>query len=334
MLQNIISTSSHLSPNQPVIIMKYLITFILLFSSFYTAHSENIRNIKVGYSDTLNITKEATNMVCFGFEADHPNNHCKSEYVEAEVMWDQLMNNEIQVALMPEEILIANQKKRSQPLIIAPLYQQYLLLIGNHDISLESVQGFRDRTIGVTDWATKEHRAKPLSRALGLQENEIYFPIVNTREQLSDLFCSFGIDGIMIMSNPSSPLARELTTSCNGQIRSFTERQIQKVMKSSLGLYPATIPKEMFWRVDEDIKTLRSRVFLVINPQKKVATNILASLEHIKDEIDLTTMRTNITRESILETYDINPIKLHDEGQALIDALRVDQAVTADSIAL
>lgn len=305
---------------------QYFLRLVLVLSSLLVAHSQELRNITVGYSDTLNITKEATNIVCFAFEADHPNNHCKSEYIDAEVMWDQLMNNDIQVALMPEEILLANQKKRPQPLIITPLYQQYLILIGGNDISMQAVQSFRDRTIGVTDWVTKEYRGKPLSQALGLKEHDVYFPIVNTRDQLSDLFCSFAIDGIMIMSDPSSALARELTTRCDGKIMSFTDQQIQQVMRSSLGFYPAIIPKEMFWRVKEDVKTLKSRIFLVINPKKNIANNVLESLEHIKNEIDLTTVRTNITRDTIIDTYDINPIKLHPEGQALIDSLRNDQA--------
>lgn len=312
-------------------VLKYFLSFILVFSSLFIAHSKDLHNITVGYSDTLEITKEATSMVCFGFEADHPSNHCVSEYVDAETMWDQLMNNEIQVALMPEEVLIANQKKRPQPLIIAPLYQQYLILIGNHDVSMESVQSFKDRTIGVTDWATKEYRGKPLSIALGLKERDVYFPITNSRTQLADMFCSFAIDGIMIMSDPSSPLARELTTSCNGQIMSFTDQQIQQAMKSSLGLYPAIIPKGMFWRVDEDIKTLRSRVFLVVNPKKNVTNSILESLDHIKDEINLTTLRTHITAESILETYDIKPIKLHPEGESLMNALRKEQTLAKEA---
>ncbi|MGL4675360.1 MAG: TAXI family TRAP transporter solute-binding subunit [Wohlfahrtiimonas sp.] len=306
-------------------VFRYFLSFILIFSNLFIANSQELRSITVGYSDALGITKEATNMVCFGFEADHPANHCKSEYIDSEVMWEQLMNNEIQVALMPEEVLIANQKKRPQPLIIAPLYQQYLILIGNHDVSMESVQSFRDRTIGVTDWATKEYRGKPLSLALGLKEQDVYFPIANTRDQLSELFCSFAIDGIMIMSDPSSPLARELTTSCDGQIMSFTDQQIQQVMRSSLGLYPAIIPKEMFWRAKEDIKTLRSRVFLVVNPKKNIANNILESLDHIKDEINLTTLRTHITAKSILETYDIKPIKLHPDGENLMNVLREEQ---------
>lgn len=241
------------------------------------------------------------------------------------------MSNEIQVALMPEEILIANQKKRPQPLIIAPLYQQYLILIGNQDISMASVQSFRDRTIGVTDWATKEYRGKPLSLAIGLKEQDIYFPITSNRSQLADMFCSFAIDGVMIMSDPSSSLARELTTSCNGQIMSFTDQQIQQAIKSSLGLYPATIPKGIFWRVDQDINTLKSRIFLVMNPKKNIANSILGSLDHIKDEINLTTLRTHITAESILETYDINPIKLHPDGEALMNALREEQLLAEDA---
>ncbi len=305
---------------------RYFLHLILAFSSLVFVYGQEPYNITIGYSDTLDVTKEATNMICLGFEADHPNNHCTSEYIDAETMWDQLMNNEIQVALMPEEVLIANQKKRPQPLIIAPLYQQYLILIGNHDVSMSSVKSFRDRTIGVTDWATKEYRGKPLSLALGLKEQDIYFPISNNRSQLTDMFCSFAIDGIMIMSEPSSSLARELTTSCNGQIMSFTDQQIQQAMKSSLGLYPATIPQGMFWRVNEDIKTLRSRVFLVITPKRNIANRILESLDHIKDEINLITLRTNITAQSILETYDIKPIKLHPEGENLIKILREEQS--------
>lgn len=313
---------------------KYLASITLMITSMISfSHSQAVHNITVGYSDTLEITKEATNIICFGFEADHPNNHCKSEYVDTEAMWDDLMSNKIQMALMSEEVLIANQKKHPQPTIIAPLYQQYLILIGSSDVSMQSVQSFRDRTIGVTDWATKEHRGKPLSLALGLKERDVYFPITNTREQLADLFCSFAIDGIMIMSSPSSALARELTTSCDGQIMSFTQQQIQQVMKSSLGLYPGTIPKGMYWRVKEDINTLRSRIFLVVNPDPALVTTLVNSLDHIKDEIDLTTLRTNITPQSVIETYDINPIPLHPAGKNLIEAFRADQTTTKPQIA-
>lgn len=311
--------------------MRYFFSFILAVSSIIIAQSKDLHTITIGYSDTLEVTKEATNMICFGFEADHPSNHCTSEYIDAEIMWDQLMNNDIQVALMPEEVLIANQKKVPQPLIIAPLYQQYLILIGNQDVSMESVQSFRDRTIGVTDWATKEYRGKPLSLALGLKEQDVYFPITNNRPQLADMFCNYAIDGIMIMSDPSSALARELTTSCNGQVMPFTDKQIQQVIKRSLGLYPAVIPKGTFWRVNEDIKTLRSRVFLVMNPKKNIANSILRSLDHIKDEINLTTLRTHITAESIVETYNINPIKLHPEGEILMNLLKEEQRLEQEA---
>ena len=80
----------------------------------------------------------------------------------------------------------------------------------------------------------------------------------------------------------------------------------------------------MYWRVDEDIKTFKSRIFLVINPDEQVAESFLNSLNHIRDEINLVTVRTNITLESILETYDINPVKIHPKGQELIDQLRED----------
>ncbi|WP_018122787.1 TAXI family TRAP transporter solute-binding subunit [Wohlfahrtiimonas chitiniclastica] len=293
---------------------------------FAPIHADELRNITVGYSDTLDITKEATNLVCFGFEADHPNNHCATQFVDSEVMWDRLMNNDIQIALMPEEVLIANQKQKRQPIIITPLYQQYLLLVGSHDVTLESVASFRDRTIGVTDWATKEHRGKPLAKSLGLTEKDVYFPISNGLSQLSDLFCSFSIDGVMIMSNPSSALVRELTTSCDGQILSFTDDQIQKIIKSSLGLYPGTIPKGMYWRMPKDINTLRSRTFLVVNPTPDVTDAVLESLEHIEDEINLTTVRTNITPKTIVDTYDINPIKLHPLGQSMIEQMRENLA--------
>lgn len=307
-------------------IMQQFFIFIILISTISLSYSDPMRNIAIGYSDTLDVTKEAANMICLGFEAEHPNNHCTSNFTDAEVMWNALMNNEIQAALMSEETLIANQKQRKQPIIITPLYQQYLILIGNHDLALDTIQSFHDRTIGVMDWETKEYRGKPLSLALGLQEQDIYFPISKTHAQLSQLFCDFSIDGVMIMSDPSDALARELTTSCNGEILSFTNQQIQKIIQRSIGLYPGIIPKGTYWRVNEDINTLRSRVFLVINPDPNVVLAVTESLDHIKEEIDLVTLRTNITAASILETYDINPIPLHSSGQTLINDLRHDQA--------
>ncbi len=305
-------------------IKKLFSTTIIAISMLHFSYSEDIHDITIGYSDSLETTKEATNLICYGFEADHPNNHCSSKFIDSEVMWDALMNNEIQVAFMSEEVLLANKKKRKQPIVVMPIYQQYLILIGSNDLSLDTIRSFQDRTIGVTDWASKEYRAKPLSSALGLKEQDIYFPISQTRELLASQFCTFALDGVMIMSHPSSPLARELTTSCDGKILSFNDDQIQKILKSSLGLYEATIPKEMYWRVDEDIKTFKSRIFLVINPDEQVAESFLNSLNHIRDEINLVTVRTNITLESILETYDINPVKIHPKGQELIDQLRED----------
>lgn len=296
---------------------------IYLLMALQYAHGA-VHNIKIGYSDTLEITKEAYNLLCYGFEADHPSNHCTSEYIDSEMIWDALMANDVQAALMSEEIILANQKRAKQPIIVLPFYQQYMLLIGNNDLTLENIQSFRDKTIGVTDWSSKEHRAKPLGLALGLKEHDVFFHISSTREQLTDLFCGFALDGIMIMSNPSSTLARELITSCDGKIQSFTDQQIQKIQKSSLGFYPAIIPKETFWRVEEDVKTLRSRTFLVINPNKDVSRSILNSLDHVKDELNLITLRTDITPKSIIDTYDINPIKLHPLGQSLIDQLRQD----------
>lgn len=305
-------------------IKKLFSTTIIAISMLHLSYSEDIHDITIGYSDSLETTKEATNLICYGFEADHPNNHCSSKFIDSEVMWDALMSNEIQVAFMSEEVLLANKKKRKQPIVVMPIYQQYLILIGSNDLSLDTIRSFQDRTIGVTDWASKEYRAKPLSSALGLKEQDIYFPISQTRELLASQFCTFALDGVMIMSHPSSPLARELTTSCDGKILSFNDDQIQKILKSSLGLYEATIPKEMYWRVDEDIKTFKSRIFLVINPDEQVAESFLNSLNHIRDEINLVTVRTNITLESILETYDINPVKIHPKGQELIDQLRED----------
>lgn len=305
-----------------MIFKQFIRLTICLLSLQCFAYSQDDHNIIVGHSDSLMTTKEAINIICFGFEANHPNNQCKSTFVDSEIMWDELMNNNIQIALMPEEVIIANQRKRPQPLIIMPLYQQYLILIGSQDLSMDNLQSFRDRTIGVTDWATKEYRGKPVGLALGLKEQDVYFPISNTYDQLSNLFCSFAIDGVMIMSDPSSALARELTTSCNGQIMSFTDQQIQKTLKSSLGLYEGTIPKGMYWRVNEDIKTLRSRIFLVINPTRKIAKSVLDSLDHIQDEINLVTLRTDITAQSIIDTYDIKPPQLHAKGQKLIDDLR------------
>lgn len=305
-------------------IKKFITIALLAVSLWQLSHSEGTRNITIAYSDSLDTTKEASNLICYGFEADHPNNHCLSEFIDSEQMWDALMNNDVQVALMSEEVLLANRKKSKQPIIVMPFYQQYMILIGSNDLSLDSIRSFPDRTIGVTDWASKEYRAKPLSMALGLQEQDIYFPIAKTRELLASQFCTFALDGVLIMSHPSSALARELTTSCDGKILSFSDDQIQKILKSSLGLYPAIIPKEMYWRVDEDIKTFKSRIFLIINPDKNIAESFLSSLDHIRDEINLTTLRTNITPQSIIETNDINPVKIHPAGQKLIDEIRSD----------
>ncbi len=307
-----------------MLIKKLISTTILAISMLSLGYSENSHDIKIGYSDTLDTTKEASNLICYGFEADHPNNHCTPEFIDSEFMWNALINNEVQVALISEEVLLANRKSAKQPIIVMPLYQQYMILVGSNDLSLDSIRSFQDRTIGVTDWASKEYRAKPLSAALGLKEQDLYFPISKTRELLASQFCTFALDGVMIMSHPSSPLARELTTSCDGKVLSFSDEQIQKILKSSLGLYEATIPKEMYWRVDEDIKTFKSRIFLVITPNDDVAESFLNSLNHILDEINLVTLRTNITPESILETYDMNPVQIHSKGQELIDQLRED----------
>ncbi len=302
--------------------MKHLLSLLLFTSSLYIAQGKTLHSIVIGYSDTLEITKEASNLVCLGFEADHPNNHCTAEYIDAEQIWDKLMSNDIQVALMPEEVLLANQRKKKQPIVMTPMYQQYLIVVGNHELALNRPNSFRDRTIGVTDWITKEYRGKPLAKSLGLNEKDIYFPISQTREQLSELFCNYSIDGVMIMSAPSSALARELTTSCDGKILSFTNEQAQKVMKSTPGLYPATISKGLYWRIDEDIQTLRSRTILVTNPNQDVVDTVCESLEHINTELNLTTLRTNITPQSILDSYDLKPIPLHPLGQKLIDILR------------
>ena len=151
-------------------IKKLFSTTIIAISMLHLSYSEDIHDITIGYSDSLETTKEATNLICYGFEADHPNNHCSSKFIDSEVMWDALMNNEIQVAFMSEEVLLANKKKRKQPIVVMPIYQQYLILIGSNDLSLDTIRSFQDRTIGVTDWASKEYRAKPLSSALGLKE--------------------------------------------------------------------------------------------------------------------------------------------------------------------
>lgn len=303
-------------------VLKYLFSFILILASCCNAYSKTLHSITVGYSDTLEVTKEAANLICLSHEADHPNNHCTTEYIDAEQLWDKLTSNDVQIALMPEETLLSNRQKKRQPLVIMPMYQQYLIVVGNNEMAHTQTNNFIDRTIGVTDWVTKEYRGKPLAKALGLNEKDIYFPVSQSRSQLAELFCSFSIDGVMIMSAPSSALARELTTSCDGHILSFTHAQIQKVIKAMPGLYPATISKDLYWRLDEDIQTLRSRTFLVINPSQNVVNTFGESLEHINTELSLTTLRRDITPESILESYDLNPIPLHALGQKLINMLR------------
>lgn len=303
-------------------IKQLISTLLLTITSVHFAISQEVREIIIGYSDNLKITKEATSLICFGFEADHPNNQCTEKYIDSEQLWSALINNEIQLALMPEEILIANQRKKKKPIIILPIYQQYLILVGSKDLTLDSITSFKDRAIGVSDWITKEHRGKPIFNALGLKEQDIYFPTANTTEQLSKQFCSFALDGVMLTSTPSNALVRELTTSCDAYILSFTPKQIQQIIKSYPEFYPGIIPKDMYWRVATDINTLKSRVFLVMNPNENITKSFFNSLEHIEAELNLATIRTDITPKSILETYDINPVPLHPLGQTLIDQIR------------
>lgn len=312
-------------------IMRKLWFTALLTLVFFSAHANELRKITVGYSDTLPITKEAASLICFGFEADHPNNSCYMQYVDAESMWDLLMNNEIQVALMPEEVLISHKNATKKPVVITPLYQQYLIFVGNDDLDVTATHTLKDRTIGVSDWTTKEYRGKPLFKSLGLKEQDVYFPIANTSAQLVDNFCNFSLDGVMLMSDQSSALARELTTSCDGQILSFSNEQLKQVMKNNPGFYPGKIPKGLYWRMSEDVNTLRSRIILVINPSNDVITAFFKSLDNINEEINLLTLRHKITPKSVLETYDINPIPLHPLGKAIIDQIRKDLSTSPQS---
>ncbi len=296
--------------------------FLSIVFVSYAQETER-KAIIIGYVDHLDITKESADIICLGIEANHPLNHCGTKFLTIDEVFNALKKDEVSLALLPEEVLLSSDyKKNYQPYVIAPIYQEYFYLVGSRELTTKDLSSLRDRIFGVLDSATKSYRVKPILESIGVRSEDIYYPMMANTEKMKDQFCYMGLDGVVLMSMQSSRLVRELTAACDAKIMRFTQQQVDAITKKYPWFYSASIPKEYYWGLDNDVLAVSSRVILVARNNKALINEVSDSLNHVVDELMTRDLHYYLRPEEVLESYEKNPIVLKPEGELLIKLIK------------
>lgn len=292
----------------------YLFLSCLLWSLlFVPAFTEEQREIKILRQTPAALDRAISDHLCMSYEGVHPYHRCKEVY-HAQGTLSQAELDEFDFIITTEQFY--NEKLARNFELVLPLYQQaFTVVVRDVDQGELFSSG---QAYGVLDQPTQHQVLADVLMALNVDRKRLSLKSYKA-QSLIDQFCSFNINVAFVTGAHPDRIVRQLNTLCGGKPLSIVGSLPKNFFKKHRYFYKTDVPKELYWRLSDDIETLSIRYLLAVNDRFNIdELDIL--MDHFLKELEYN-QSLPITENSILLNNKNLQTPLHEVGNKLIEAL-------------
>lgn len=272
------------------------------------------REIKILRQTPSDLDRAISDHLCMSYEAIHPYHRCQERYYE---------QGELSQAELAEyDFIVTTEQFYNEALarnfaLVLPLYQQAFTIVVR---GVDQENLFSDgQSYGVLDQPTQKKVLSDVLKALNVNSKKLALKGYDN-QSLIDQFCSFDINVAFVTGAHPSRTIRQLNTLCGGEPVSIVDSLPKNFFKKHRYFYKTHVPKELYWRLPEDIETLSIRHLLAVNDAfdedelEELMESFIKELEYNRS--------LPITEASILLNYNNLQTPLHEVGDELIEEIQ------------
>lgn len=287
---------------------------VVILASIIGPTFGNQREIKILRQTPSALDRAISDHLCVSFKVMNPYYRCQETYLPQ----DSLSQNELaeyDFIITSEQFF--NEKLRRNFQLVLPLYHQAFTVVTRDVAQDELVK--KGHQFGMLEANEQRAMLADILKALNIQQDRLQVHTYHG-EELIERFCGFDINIAFVTGAHPNTTVRQLNTLCAGKPISIVQSLPKNFFQKNRYFYQITIPKEYYWRVDEDIETLSFRYLLAVN--NRIDSEVLDELmdNFIKE------LKYNpgfpITESSILLNYENLQTPLHDVGNELMEGLQ------------
>lgn len=296
-----------------------LLYFLFLFVVIFPAFANDKREIKILRQTPSALDRAISDHLCMSYEVIHPYHRCKETYLEQGAL-TRKERAEYDFIITSEQFF--NEKLKRDFHLVLPLYQQAFTVV-TRDITQEDL--FKPgQKYGVLQQNIQENVLADVLRALNVDVKKLSLQHLEP-QALIDRFCSFDINVAFVTGAHPNRIVRQLNTLCDGEPISIVQDLPKNFFQRHRYFYQTNVPKDLYWRLDNDIETLSVRYLLAVNKAVEEA-----DLDELMDSFirELEYNRgLSITEASILLNYNNLQTPLNEVGDELMEELQEAQTL-------
>lgn len=291
-----------------------IISFIaMLFPAFAT----DKREIKILRQTPSALDRAISDHLCVSYEVIHPYHRCKELYLEQGKLTRKELK-EYDFIITSEQFF--NEKLKRDFQLVLPLYHQAFTVV-TRDID-QSRLFKAGQKYAVLQQNVQENVLADVLRAMNVDVKKLSLQHLDSQE-LIDRFCSFDINVAFVTGAHPNKIVRQLNTLCDGEPISIVQNLPKNFFQRHRYFYQTHVPKELYWRLPNDIETLSVRYLLAVNNDvneedlDELMDSFIKELEYNRG--------LPITEATILLNYNNLQTPLHEIGDELMEELLEEQ---------
>lgn len=298
---------------------KYLqcLSIFTFFLVLFPAFANDQREIKILRQTPSALDRAISDHLCVSYEVIHPYHRCKEVYLEQGKL-NRKERAEYDFIITSEQFF--NEQLSQDFQLVLPLYHQAFTVV-TRDINQENL--FKSgQKYGVLQQNVQENVLADVLRAMNVDANKLALKHLDS-QALVDNFCSFDINVAFVTGAHPSKIVRQLNTLCDGEPISIVQNLPKNFFQRHRYFYQTHVPKELYWRLSNDIETLSVRYLLAVNKSvdeedlDELMDSFIRELEYNRS--------LPITEASILLNYNNLQTPLHEVGDELMEELQEEQ---------
>lgn len=280
----------------------------------FPVFSEEQRTIKILRQTPSELDRAISDHLCMSYEAIHPYHRCYERYYEEGTLTKKELDA-YDFVITTEQFY--NERLARSFSLVLPLYHEAFTIVAR---GVEQENLFAGgHAYGVLNQPAQRKVLSDVLVALNVNSNKLPLKTYST-QKLIDQFCGFDINVAFVTGAHPNRIVRQLNTLCGGAPISIVDSLPKNFFKKHRYFYKTHVPKELYWRLPNDIETLSIRYLLAVNNSfdevelEELMDSFMKELEHNR--------AVPITDASILLNYSNLQTPLNDIGDELMEELQ------------
>lgn len=295
-----------------------LLCFTALFVMLLPAFANDKREIKILRQTPSALDRAISDHLCVSYEVIHPYHRCKESYFEPGKL-TRKERSEYDFIITSEQFF--NEKLKQDFQLVLPLYHQAFTVVTR---GIDQMGLFQSGLkYGVLQQKAQENVLSEVLKAMNVDERKLSVDHLESQD-LVDRFCSFDLNVAFVIGAHPNKIVRQLNTLCDGEPISIVQELPKNFFQRHRYFYQTHVPKELYWRLPNDIETLSVRYLLAVNKSMDEA-DLDELMDSFINELEYNSSLP-ITEASILLNYNNLQTPLHEVGDELMEELQEEQA--------